>query len=182
MNVNQIKTIFLILAAIARCTHAQLYLGDDCVETPSCCNGALECDSGGSGECRLDLGRMCDPSLSDLCFQGEFGREVSSTWYATLDIFSCWVIIQWYFSVAGLVCEPMLIPSLRRLGEGPGGEGPGGEGPGQPGTCTNNCLELLSLGESCTSYTGGSDCCGNGKYGSIFHMICNSWYLLAAPA
>ena len=74
MNVNQIKTIFLVLAAIAKGTHAcNLNVGESCFNLTQgdCCYDF--CDSGGSGECRKDLGESCDGVLYDQCFQGEFG-------------------------------------------------------------------------------------------------------------
>ena len=76
MNVNQIKTIFLILAA--RGTHAgscPISLGEACYFDPidgDCCIDS-SCDEIGSYECRFPLGEQCDASSSDQCFQGEFG-------------------------------------------------------------------------------------------------------------
>ena len=79
MNVNQIKTIFLVLAAIAKGTHAcNVAIGFSCGVSFGCCMGALECETsiGGDGECRYPLGEVCDISDNGglyQCFQGEFG-------------------------------------------------------------------------------------------------------------
>ena len=75
MNVNQIKTIFLVLAAIARGTYAGCGLGQECASSGCSCNGALSCDDqiGGSGECRHPLGNYCNPIVStSQCLTGKF--------------------------------------------------------------------------------------------------------------
>ena len=76
MNVHQIKTIFLILAAIARGTHACLsnvVLGRSCATVGACCNFG-DCDVRGSFECRYTIGKYCDAdSLNNECAEGKFG-------------------------------------------------------------------------------------------------------------
>ena len=81
MNVNQIKTIFLVLAAIARGTHAGCLVSEESLFGNPCALSDLNgdcctygsCDVGGSGECRHPLDEFCDADYSDQCFLGKFG-------------------------------------------------------------------------------------------------------------